>query len=230
MEVSLFQNTVVLVFALSPEEEMCSKRIPKGTALFKELTEHSLQTVRKTGIPYIHVDEAAQIGATFGERFTGAIQRAFDQGYEHVITIGNDTPKLKASHILDTCHRLQENQFVLGPSTDGGFYLMGLSRSQFDPEIFVDLPWQTATLNSALSAVASSLAITPHKLPLLSDIDSMGDLKQFFVGSDQIPKGFRRLVFDILMVKKTIEPFDLNENYSFLHQNRSHTRGSPLHF
>ncbi len=230
MEVSSLHNTVVLVFALTAKEEMSYKGIAKGTALFEELTAHTLRAVRKTGIPFIHINEDAQKGTNFGERFTCAIQQAFDQGYTNVITIGNDTPELSVSHILEAQRRLQENQLVLGPSKDGGFYLMGLSKSHFDRKTFVTLPWQTARLNSALLAIVSTLNVKTHKLPVLFDIDSTADLEQCLQGANRIPKAIMQLVFCVLASKKALTQFVVNENYSFLGKNPSHNRGSPVHF
>ncbi len=230
MEVSTLYNTVVLVFALSPEEEMHNKPIPKGTPLFEQLTAHTLKIVQKTGFPYIHVNEQAQSGITFGERFTNSIQKAFDQGYDQVITIGNDTPELSAAHILEAHHRLKANQLVLGPSTDGGFYLMGLCRSHFDRAKFEALPWQTAVLTNALLALVSALNLKTYKLPVLFDIDCTADLKRCIAAMDRIPEIILQLVFYLLQGAKGTELFVASKNYSFVRKGASHNRGSPVLF
>jgi len=59
-----------------------------------------------------------------------------------VITIGNDTPILKSHHIVEASRQLESKNVVLGPSLDGGFYLLGIHKTHFNREQFIDLPWQ----------------------------------------------------------------------------------------
>ncbi|CAN0575163.1 unnamed protein product, partial [Ectocarpus sp. 12 AP-2014] len=69
--------------------------MPKGERVFETLTKETLRKVKRTKQPYFHISEKEQTGNSFGERFTNAIQTVFDKGYEHIITVGNDTPQLK---------------------------------------------------------------------------------------------------------------------------------------
>ncbi|MGB5435124.1 MAG: DUF2064 domain-containing protein, partial [Maribacter sp.] len=115
-------HTAILVFALSSEEEQKRKKIRNGDRLFSALSEHSLNIVAKTGLPYFHYTEKEQVGDSFGERFTNAIQEVFNRGFKQIITIGNDSPQLKISHIQRAAVLLDHNKSVIGPSADGGFY------------------------------------------------------------------------------------------------------------
>ncbi len=169
-------TTAILVFANSSQEELRHKPIVKGGALFDELTRHTLQIVKNTKIPYFHFTEAVQRGNSFGERFTNAIQEVFDQGFDQIITIGNDTPQLRVSHILRTYHNLLDQKSVLGPSADGGIYLMGLHRSQFVPSELKKLPWQTSSLALKLSKLIRNYQELVL-LPVFFDIDTIWDLK-----------------------------------------------------
>ena len=110
-----------------------------ATELFTDLNMRTMAVISKSGLRCIHVDEASQKGAGFGERFTNAIKDIFNQGYEYVITVGNDSPGLKTSHILKALRFLQHNKVVLGPSLDGGFYLLGLHKDQFSENEFMKL-------------------------------------------------------------------------------------------
>ncbi|MFS4492778.1 TIGR04282 family arsenosugar biosynthesis glycosyltransferase [Maribacter sp. 2308TA10-17] len=170
-------KTAILVFARSSQEEVAHKSIYNGPQLFDTLTNHVLETVAKTELPYFHFSEEKQIGNTFGERFTNAITAIFEKGYEQIITIGNDTPQLKVSHILEAEKQLSSNKSVLGPSTDGGFYLMGLHKSQFDSASFSELAWQTSSVFEQLLKHITQGNTTVFQLPKLSDIDTQADVK-----------------------------------------------------
>ncbi len=170
-------KTAVLIFARSPHEEMANKSIFNGEQLFDALTHHVIETVEKTQLPYFHFSEKKQIGNTFGERFINAIKAVFEKGYEQVITIGNDTPQLTVSHILITENQLSSNKSVLGPSSDGGFYLMGLHKSQFDPTSFCEMAWQTSCVYEQLLKYITHENKDVFQLPRLSDIDTQVDLR-----------------------------------------------------
>lgn len=177
MQLSTYHNTAILVFANSSEEDAKSKSLINGRTLFDTLTETTLKTVKKTNIPFVLVSEKQQYGNSFGERFAHAIQDVFDKGYDNVITLGNDTPHLQSSHILDAYHQLNTDKFVLGPSTDGGFYLMGLHKSMFHKSAFIKLPWQTTKLAQALTTLIKRSQIEVIYLQRLRDLDSTFDLK-----------------------------------------------------
>lgn len=110
-------------------------------------------------------------------------------GYERIITIGNDTPALSAQQILQASEALENGKFVLGPSMDGGFYLMGLHMNWFDYTAFLNLPWQTPTLNRAIKNTIGPVAGSLWLLPALTDLDSFADLKRLLRFAMNIPLG-----------------------------------------
>lgn len=171
------QKTAILIFAQSAQKEAASKPFKNAAKVFTQLNKHTLDTVKKTKLPYFLATENAQIGITFGERLTNAIQSVYDQGFDNVITIGNDTPHLRASHIIDTVKKLESHRLILGPSKDGGFYLIGLHKSQFNPTTFLQLPWQTKTLTKELLATGFQEKKQVHLLATLEDIDNLQDIK-----------------------------------------------------
>ncbi len=221
-------TTAILVFALSSKEEQKHKNIDNGNELFEALSKHTLNTVQKTGLPYFHLTENEQIGNSFGERFSNAIQSIYNKGFNQIITIGNDTPQLKASHIQKAAELLAKNKMVLGPSKDGGFYLMGLQRKLFNASTFENLPWQTSRLRHQLRSELSTSIDDLILLEALIDIDNLQDLKI-------ISKFTRQLAFHIIKIIQ----FIINSNTRFfkidilcqgrfqsnIHQNR----GSPIH-
>ena len=227
MNASNEHNTAILVFALSSDEEKKRKKIQNADQLFTALSEHSLKIVARTGLPYFHYTEKEQEGDSFGERFTNAIQAIFNRGFRQIITIGNDSPQLKTSHIQRAVMLLAQNKSVIGPSADGGFYLMGLHRKNFNQEKFKDLPWQTSQLASRLKR---EFLNTPFKfvtLERLVDIDSSQDLTILSKFTNQLTYCIKRIVLSLIV---TTVSFYKTEDLSIAkfifkaHQNR----GSPL--
>lgn len=198
------KKTAILIFAKSAEFEAIQKPFQSSEVLFDALNAQTLKIVEKTGLPYFSSSEKNQIGSTFGERFTNAIQSVYDKGYEAVITIGNDTPHLQTHHILKAVDQLELNNIVLGPSKDGGFYLMGLKSSHFNSETFLKLPWQTSHLHRSISKLVASNHITLSYLELLSDIDTISDAKTIIDSFLKISKRIKQLLQDYILVEKKI--------------------------
>ncbi|WP_194850008.1 TIGR04282 family arsenosugar biosynthesis glycosyltransferase [Nonlabens antarcticus] len=149
------------------------------------LNDRILQTVKKSGLDFYHYSEKEQYGIGFGNRFSNAIQDVFDKGYEHVICLGNDTPQLRVAQIHTALDCLHNGIAVNGPSLDGGFYLMGISKSQFDKQHFENLPWQTSNLAAAYLKFLDKSGIEVKILEHLADLDSTEDIHRFLNGCDQ---------------------------------------------
>ncbi|QLG45222.1 TIGR04282 family arsenosugar biosynthesis glycosyltransferase [Costertonia aggregata] len=228
---STYHRTAILIFANSATEDAKQKAIPNTDTLFRELTKHTLREVQKTNIPYFHYTEKEQTGNSFGERFTNAIQSVFDLGFERIITIGNDTPQLKATHLVEAEKALRENKTVLGPSLDGGFYLMGLHKSNFDIDIFKRLPWQRFSLWNRISDVLKNTDCSIHSLPVLSDIDSLSDIQRLNAFRKSISKTLLKILSLLLKGHNNISNFFL-QFYFTLTVHRLFNKGSPavLHF
>ena len=169
-------NTAILVFANSASQEFEQKPFVKNTALFEALNKETLTKVKKTGLPYFHFTEKEQFGNSFGERFVNAIHEVYKKGYDNIITIGNDSPQLKTAHLLEANKQLQLGKTVLGPTFDGGFYLMGLHKSNFDPSLFKRLPWQRFGLFNRISQLFENSNSHLFRLPVFEDIDTEKDI------------------------------------------------------
>ncbi|WP_026836554.1 DUF2064 domain-containing protein [Gillisia sp. JM1] len=221
------QKTAVLIFANSPGTEGINKSFSFGSDLFASLNDRTIKMVEKTGLPYFRFSEKDQIGNCFGDRFTNAIQSVIEMGYENVITVGNDTPSLSKKHIIEAAAGIDKFQIVLGPSQDGGFYLMGLHRSQFNTEIFKTLPWQTSRLNNALeNHFLNKRKVKIKKLEMLFDIDSLGDLKNIQEKINQFSVRLKTAILKLLF--STLHSFSLY-NFHFLQVERTliFNKGSP---
>ncbi len=222
-----FRDTAILIFANSAEEEISRKKSIHESKLFEELTSHTLRTVKKTGLPFYHFSEKEQQGASFGERFANAIQSIYDKGFDNVIAIGNDSPQLKSSHLLEVYRQLQEGKIVLGPSSDGGFYVMGLHRSKFSAELFIRLPWQQFGLFRKILGVLHDLGSSIHLLPWLHDIDSVEDIDQLLEHHKEIPFAIVRILNRLRVGKRRLSLKKVvfrSQSFPAFHYNK----GSPF--
>ncbi len=109
-----------------------------------------------------------------GVRLARACQDAFHDGSGSVIIIGTDCPDLSAQLIQVVFDRLCDHDVVLGPATDGGYYLVGVREPS--PWLFAEMPWGTSTLFSATCKAAAERGKTVAVLPVLDDVDRPEDL------------------------------------------------------
>ncbi len=124
----------------------------------------------KSGIDFHTYDSSLQEGDTFGDRITNAFQYGFDLGYQRIIIVGNDTLSLQVEHLHRARRQLEDHDIVVGPSRDGGVYLLGLSRQTFDAHRMKQLPWKTGHLYAAL-ADYHDISSSVFHLEKLDDFD-----------------------------------------------------------
>ena len=120
-----------------------------------------------------------QIGTDLGERLASATQWATEQGYTKILLVGSDSPTLPTSYILKASTRLDSRDIVIGPSTDGGYYLIGFSATNISmtvPFIFEEIAWSTADVFQQTVARIRSLKGNIGLLPPWYDIDTTEDL------------------------------------------------------
>ncbi|WP_203295502.1 TIGR04282 family arsenosugar biosynthesis glycosyltransferase [Luteirhabdus pelagi] len=219
-------KTAILVFAQSAQKEAQDKGFFKSAELFEQLNAHTLQVVEGSGLPYFHISEKQQKGNSFGERYVNAIQTVFDSGFENIITIGNDTPHLQTRHITEAAEKLTETSLVLGPSFDGGYYLMGLQKAHFHPASFLKLPWQTARLSSKLIDLFTQKDIQVHKLETLTDIDALQDAKKIRNAFRSIRNNLQKVLEELFSVANYIVTRAISFT-SYLLTNTLYNKGSP---
>jgi len=155
--------------------------VAKTRAVADVLYRHSRQAVAANGRPVLVFDDARQRGATFGERLANAFADAFAEGYDRVIAVGSDCPRLGEVDWDAVDARLQAGRPVLGPTQDRrGTYLIGLSQAQFDAASFARLPWQTSQLFDALVAhLTAPSGESPVRLAPRADVNDRHDLLAF---------------------------------------------------
>ena len=115
-----------------------------------------------------------QVQDDLGARMREALVQQLDAGASAAVLIGSDIPSLPAYHITQAFDLLRTKDVVLGPSTDGGYYLVGVSRPI--PEIFEDVEWSTP---SVLTQTIDRILRAENTLGLVPpwfDVDTPEDL------------------------------------------------------
>ena len=119
-------------------------------------------------------EKKLQKGADLGERMQHAFETAFEQGYQKVLIIGSDLFDLKSIHITNAFDALENHDLTIGPSLDGGYYLLGMK--ELYPAVFKNKKWGT---DSILENTLKDLQQQNVKLlEALNDIDTFEDLQQ----------------------------------------------------
>ena len=115
-----------------------------------------------------------QEGDDLGERMSNAFRWAFGNLYESVCIIGSDCYDLTSEIIHDAFTTLNNNDLVIGPSLDGGYYLLGTNK--YNQEIFEDIPWSSSSVFDLTLEKANILNLKVSPLTPLRDIDVEEDL------------------------------------------------------
>jgi uncharacterized protein len=106
-------------------------------------------------------------------------ERFFFHRTHKIVTIGVDDPAL-SRELIDAAFALLDScEYVLGPATDGGYYLIGCRAPSFDPVVFHDIDWGTSTVLSATLERIASIGGTVALLPERYDLDVVEDLKRY---------------------------------------------------
>lgn len=143
-------------------------QIPVWTYFSDFIPESTHPTVEKSFV---------QQGQDLGERMSNAFASTFDSGIEKVVLIGTDCPTLQSQHLLQAFTALNDSDLVLGPATDGGYYLIGMKvRAAY---LFEGIAWSTSQVLSQTLHVASQHSLTTTLLTELDDIDTPEDWQRY---------------------------------------------------
>ncbi len=115
-----------------------------------------------------------QLGSDLGDKMEKAFEVAFMNGYKRVSIIGSDCFELTTEIIKNGFESLVNQDAVIGPALDGGYYLLGTSK--FIPHVFREMKWSTSSVCKDTIQVFNSLKCSYHQLPTLRDVDTEDDL------------------------------------------------------
>jgi hypothetical protein len=115
-------------------------------------------------------------GADIGDCLNQALGRLLADGYVQALALNSDGPTLPIAILRQACAKLEkrENDVVLGPSEDGGYYLIGIKQPH--PELFEGISWSTSQVTSQTLAKAKALGLEVARLPPWYDVDTPAEL------------------------------------------------------
>jgi uncharacterized protein len=113
----------------------------------------------------------------FGDCLFSAITHLLALGHQSAVVLNADSPTLPTSLLIETAQMLARpgERAVLGPSTDGGYYLLGIKSGH--RRLFEDIDWSTERVADQTLARARELDLPVHVLPAWYDIDEIGALR-----------------------------------------------------
>ena len=124
-----------------------------------------------------HWQQTPQCEGPLGERMAHFFTQAFANSAQRVVLIGSDCPDITSEIVNSALEALTQADVVLGPTLDGGYYLVAMA-GQFH-DIFSDITFSTESVLEETLALAKRNNITVHCLDSLNDIDEVDDLRQY---------------------------------------------------
>ncbi len=122
------------------------------------------------------VEYIIQQGENLGERMKNAMSAGNNQ-YDFVILIGSDCPEIHTADIKTCIDLLKKNDVVIGPSVDGGYYLIACKG--YFPELFKDISWSTTTVFEETAEKVKQSGLSLGVLPEKRDLDEFTDYQYF---------------------------------------------------
>jgi len=188
------RSQAFIIFIRNPELGKVKTRIAKEVGdqraldVYRELLRQTREVALKIDIKRFlfysesinHNDEwsnedfnkVVQPKGDLGEKMSQAFQYVLSQ-YDQVIIIGSDCPKLNYSHIVNAFEQLNHHDVVIGPSLDGGYYLLGFS--DYQATLFENINWSTDQVYPQTLMRIENAKLSYTTLEKLSDIDYWAD-------------------------------------------------------
>jgi rSAM/selenodomain-associated transferase 1 len=129
------------------------------------------------------MDLQAQAPGDLGERMAAAIADATSAGAERVVVIGTDCPDVTADVVKEAFTLLDAADVVLGPASDGGYYLIGMSR--IHSPLFAGVPWSSPDTLRVTLERARACGLSVALLEERRDIDTAADWRAWLASADQ---------------------------------------------
>ena len=187
----------LIIFTRNPELGKCKTRLAKTIGdvaalnIYKLLLNHTANIAKKVDVERFvfyseniieediwdkkYFNKLSQKGNDLGERMHHAFEILFQKGFEKVVIIGSDLLDLNVNIIEEAYQKLDDNDVIIGPAKDGGYYLLGMKKNH--QNIFKNKNWGTSSVRKdTLSDLIDYQLIL---LETLNDIDTFEDMKHY---------------------------------------------------
>jgi hypothetical protein len=198
-------NHVLLIFVKYPEPGRVKTRLAKDISkesaarIYLEMTETIIGNLSNSGkyetIVFFDPPEREtdfegwlqgrvnnlfpQEGGDLGERMSNAFTKVFSLGAEKAIVIGTDCVEVSEETISKALYALEAVDVVLGPTEDGGYYLLGLKKPE--PGILHDISWSTELVLDQTLRKIREKGLRFQLLKPLRDVDTLSDLREYLI-------------------------------------------------
>ncbi len=116
-----------------------------------------------------------QVGGGLGERMVDFFEGEFEAGVQSAVLIGSDSPTLDTNLLVSAFLCLDQNDVVIGPAFDGGYYLIGMRRPQ--PRLFEGVDWGSARVLAQTLERMEHTGLRLALLPPWYDVDTIDDVR-----------------------------------------------------
>jgi rSAM/selenodomain-associated transferase 1 len=202
-----FDDRCLLFFLKSPEKGKVKSRLARvigddsAINLYRNLVAQMLSTLKRSTFPFYicfyprnaekpikdwlgrEYRYTPQNGKDLGERMKNGFTEAFANGFRRVLLIGSDIPDLPLKFLDEAFASLEEEDAVIGPALDGGYYLIGFKDKTFSPRVFEGMAWGTRTVFEGTMKVLKESQQRVRTLEPLRDIDTIEDLEHLGIGT-----------------------------------------------
>lgn len=117
-----------------------------------------------------------QEGADLGQKMYNALARVLSMGYDTAILTGADLPLLEPRHLLEGFAALENADIAMGPTSDGGYYLIGMKQPR--KSVFAISGYGGASVYESTLSAAKNAGLSVAPAPVCDDVDTPEDLHQ----------------------------------------------------
>ena len=186
----------IIIFTKNPELGQCKTRLAAtigdkaALSIYEQLLDYTISFTKKltfpkkvyyaSDIPSLDRWSAAgfykdeQSDGDLGDRMKAAFKKEFDDGAKSVVIIGTDCAQINETDLQEAFKLLFQHDVVLGPASDGGYYLLGMN--YLIPELFENKSWSTSALIGETLSTLDEKELDYTLLEEKSDIDYEEDL------------------------------------------------------
>ena len=169
---ALLKDTIALARKL--------KHIDLAVAFSPSSSKHYFQKISPSQSMLLPVD-CDNIGSCLEQ----VLRLLIEMGYKKAIAINSDGPSLPIAYLAQAFQELEDNDIVLGPNDDGGYYLIGLKR--IFPELFSSIDWSTSAVLTQTLERIKQLDQKVYLLPSWYDVDTYADFRRLKIDLERLP-------------------------------------------